>query len=102
MSDKLLNPAVISTQVEFDQFGGFKLTEVLDADVLEAVGGGDGKITVDLPNIQLYCPTTNTPCPITNNCPPPSGPPAPAPTPSPTPTPPKKEEPKPGEDGDEE
>ncbi|WEF30782.1 hypothetical protein [Pseudoduganella chitinolytica] len=90
MSDKLINKSTISTQVEFDEFGGFTLTEVLDADLLEAVGGG-GEVKIPIPDINLYCPTTN-------NCPPPTPPTPPAP---PTPTPKPPEPPKTELDGDE-
>jgi hypothetical protein len=74
MSDKLLNNALITTQVEFDQFGSFKMTEVLDASVLEAVGGGED-IKIPIPGINFFCPTT------TNNCPPPTPPKPPSPAP---------------------
>jgi len=99
MSDKLINPVAISKQVEFDNHGGYKLTEVLDADVLDAVGGG-GDIKIPIPDIDIYCPgnTTNPSC-VQNNCgPTPPAPKPPAPTPAPTPP---KEPPK-GEDGDDE
>jgi hypothetical protein len=43
MNDKLLNTQSISSQLDFDEYGGFKLTEVLDASVLEAIGGGADK-----------------------------------------------------------
>lgn len=93
MSDKLINRSTITTQVEFDEFGGFTLTEVLDADVLEAVGGGDD-IKIPIPAI----PPINVICwPTTNNCPPPT----PAPPPAPTPTPKPPEPPKQELDGDE-
>lgn len=92
MSDKLINKSTISTQVEFDEFGGFTLTEVLDADLLEAIGGGED-IKIPIPGINFYCPTT------TNNCPPPTPPAPPAP---PTPTPKPPEPPKTELDGDEE
>lgn len=85
-----MNANLISTQVEFDQYGGFQLTEVLDLEVLEAVGGG-GEIKIPIPDINVYCPTTN-------NCPPPGTTP---PAPGPTPTPPKTPEKPPEQDGDE-
>lgn len=98
MNDKLLNTRSISSQLEFDEYGGFKLTEVLDASVLEAVGGGADKEPPT--KVQFLCEQTNK-CP-TNMCP--GGPaPSPNPTPNPTPTPKPKEpeKPKDGEDGDE-
>lgn len=98
MSEKLINTARISTQLEFDEYGGFKLMEVLDHEVLEAVGGGDITIpTPKLPDMQVVCKTTNE-CP-TNYCEKPATPKPPAPAPAPTPP---KEKPKAAdEDGDE-
>lgn len=99
MSDKLfnsVNSVGISTQIEFDGYGGYRLTEVLDADVLEAVGAGAGG-DEGQGGMVIYCPIKNE-CPIINHCPPP--PPEPAPPPAPTPKP--QDPPKnPGEDGDE-
>lgn len=97
MSDKLINVKKVTSQVEFDEFGGYQLTEVLDHDVLEAVGGGvDVNIKPSLPSITINIPCRTT---TTNNCPPPSPPTPPAS--GPTPTPPKKEEEKKkDEDGD--
>lgn len=93
MSDKLLPLRPISAQIEFDQHGRYTLTEVVDLDALETIGGGWG--------LNIYCPREiiNQGC-VTNNCPggPPPTPPQPLPTPAP-PTPPKPEE---GKDGDEE
>lgn len=97
MSDKLFNSVEISKQIEFDGYGGFRLTEVLDADVLEAVGAGAGA-GEGQGGLDIYCPIRNE-CPIINHCPPP---PAPTPAPAPAPTPKPPEPPKnPSEDGDE-
>lgn len=94
MSNKLINTARITTQLEFDEYGGFALVDVLDHEVLEAIGGGDIVIpTPKLPDMQGICKTTNE-CP-TNYC-------ESKPDPKPTPTPPKKDPAKAAdEDGDE-
>lgn len=92
MNDKLLNTRSISSQLEFDQYGGFTLTEVLDASVLDAIGGGADKEPPA--KLQVVCETTNK-CP-TNMCP--GGP---KPTPDPKPTPPKEPEKPADQDGDE-
>ncbi|SHN32351.1 hypothetical protein SAMN05192549_107277 [Duganella sacchari] len=101
MNDKLINTTRITTQLEFDDHGGFKLVEVLDQEVLEAIGGGDIVIpTPKLPNAQVLCSTKNE-CP-TNYCDPKPEPKQdPKPKPDPKPDPSKEKSKAADEDGDE-
>ncbi|SHN32341.1 hypothetical protein SAMN05192549_107276 [Duganella sacchari] len=96
MNDKLLNTQSISSQLDFDEYGGFKLTEVLDASVLEAIGGGADKPKEPGDKFQLLCQEVNK-CPV-NVCP---GGGKPTPEPKPNPTPEKPPEKPKDEDGDE-
>lgn len=101
MSDKLLKKDIVSSDMTFDEYGRYEVSEVVDMDMLETIGGGvtvnPVKPGTDI-EVNLFCPgkAVNLYCPGPSPTPTPT---PPAPTPNPNPP---KEPPKTGEDGDEE